>query len=159
LKGEVRGLREFPREDQPPIVITYYAFRVMVAIGTALLFLMIWTLWVWRKGGLEAGRVASQKWLLLSWMAALPLIYLAMETGWAVREVGRQPWIIYGMLKTGHAASPVPAGTVAASLAAFVLIYTFLTFLFSLFARKIIVNGPDMSQTAGQAVPAPQSKE
>ncbi len=52
--GQIKGLRDFPREDQPPVAITYYAFRSMVAIGTALFLLMLWTVWVWRKGGLDA---------------------------------------------------------------------------------------------------------
>ena len=63
-------------------------------------------------------------------MAALPLSYLAMETGWVTREVGRQPWVIHGLLRTGDAASRIPAGTVAASLAAFALVYAFLAILF-----------------------------
>ncbi len=157
LKGEVRGLREFPREDQPPIAIPFYAFRIMVAIGTALFLLMLWTLWVWRKGGLDAGRIASRKWLLRCWMAALPLSYVAMETGWAVREVGRQPWVIYGMLRTGSSASAVPAETVATSLAAFTLIYALLALLFFLFARRIVLQGPDLLQNAEQA-PAEKGK-
>ncbi len=144
--GQIRGLREFPREEQPPVAITYYAFRSMVAIGTALFILMLWTLWVWRGGGLDAVRVSSQKWLLRAWMAALPLSYLAMETGWVTREVGRQPWVIHGLLRTGESASRIPAGTVAASLLAFTMVYAFLTVLFFFFARGIIARGPDMPQ-------------
>ena len=113
----------------------------MVAIGTALFLLMLWTLWVWRRGGLDAGRVAAQKWLLRAWMAALPLSYLALETGWVTREVGRQPWVIHGLLRTGDAASRIPAGTVAGSLAAFALVYTFLAILFFIFAWRIIARG------------------
>jgi cytochrome d ubiquinol oxidase subunit I len=150
LTGQIRGLREFPREDQPPVTIPFYAFRIMVAIGTALFLLMLWTLWVWRKGGLDAPRIASQKWLLRTWMAALPLSYLAMETGWVTREMGRQPWVIHGLLRTGDAASRIPAGTVAASLAAFASVYTFLAVLFFVFAWRIIARGPDsQSQDAG----------
>jgi cytochrome bd ubiquinol oxidase subunit I len=144
--GQIKGLREFPREDQPPVAITYYAFRSMVAIGTAFVILMLWTLWVWRRGGLDAVNVSSQKWLLRAWMAALPLSYLAMETGWLTREVGRQPWVIHGLLRTGESASRIPAGTVAASLLAFTLVYTFLTILFFIFARGIIARGPDMPE-------------
>jgi len=142
--GQIRGLTEFPREDQPPVAITYYAFRIMVAIGGALLILMLWTLWVWRKGGLDAAQVSSRKWLLRAWMAALPLSYLAMETGWVTREVGRQPWVIYGLMRTGESASRIPAGTVAASLAAFALVYAFLAILFFIFAWRIIARGPDL---------------
>jgi cytochrome d ubiquinol oxidase subunit I len=146
LTGQIRGLTEFPREDQPPVAITYYAFRIMVAIGGALLILMLWTLGVWRKGGLDAARVSSQKWLLRAWMAALPLSYLAMETGWVTREVGRQPWVIYGLMRTGESASRIPAGTVAASLAAFALVYAFLAILFFIFAWRIIAKGPDLPE-------------
>jgi len=154
--GQIRGLRDFPREDQPPVAIPYYAFRTMVAIGTALFVLMLWTLLVWRRGGLDAGRVSSHKWLLRAWMAALPLSYLAMETGWVTREVGRQPWVIHGLLRTGEAASRIPAGTVAASLLAFALVYTFLSIIFFFFARRIIAQGPDLPQdetTDGTASP------
>jgi cytochrome bd ubiquinol oxidase subunit I len=149
--GQIKGLRDFPREDQPPVAIPYYAFRTMVAIGTAFFILMLWTLRVWRKGGLDAGRVSSQKWLLRAWIAALPLSYLAMETGWVTREVGRQPWVIHGLLRTGESASRIPAGTVAASLLAFALVYAFLSILFFFFARRIIARGPDLPQaeTAG----------
>ena len=142
--GQIRGLREFPREEQPPVAVTYYAFRFMVAIGTALFILMLWTVWVWRRGGLDAASVSSLKWLLRAWMASIPLSYLAMETGWVTREVGRQPWLIHGMLKTGGSASPIPAQTVALSLFAFTLVYAFLTVLFFFFARGIIARGPEM---------------
>lgn len=144
--GQIKGLRDFPREDQPPVAITYYAFRSMVAIGTALFLLMLWTVWVWRKGGLDAAQVSSQKWLLRAWMAALPLSYLAMETGWLTREIGRQPWVIHGMLRTGESASRIPAQTVAASLVAFAVVYAFLTILFFFFARGIVARGPDVPQ-------------
>ena len=146
LTGQIRGLREFPREDQPPVAVTYYAFRIMVAVGTALFLLTIWTLAVWHRGGLDAARVSSQAWLLRAWMAALPLSYLAMETGWVTREVGRQPWVIYGLLRTGESASQIPAGTVAMSLLAFALVYAFLTIIFFFFARRIIAKGPDLPQ-------------
>jgi cytochrome bd ubiquinol oxidase subunit I len=119
------------------------SFWIMVAAGMALFILMLWTLRVWRKGGLEAGRVASQRWLLRAWMVAIPLSYLAMETGWVTREVGRQPWVIHGLLRTGESASLIPAGTVAASLLAFALVYAFLSILFFLFARRIIARGPE----------------
>ncbi|MHB8909783.1 MAG: cytochrome ubiquinol oxidase subunit I [Syntrophales bacterium] len=146
LTGQIKGLRDFPRSDQPPVAIPYYAFRIMVAIGTALFILMLWTLQVWRRGGLDAGRVSAQKWLLRAWIAAIPLSYLAMETGWVTREVGRQPWIIHGMLRTGEAASRIPAQTVAASLFAFALVYALLAILFFLFAGRIIARGPELPQ-------------
>jgi len=83
---------------------------------------------------------------LRAWMAAIPLSYLAMETGWMTREIGRQPWVIHGLLRTGDSASRIPAETVAASLAAFALVYAFLLILFFIFARNIIARGPEASE-------------
>jgi cytochrome d ubiquinol oxidase subunit I len=140
--GQIKGLRDFPREERPPVALPYYAFRTMVAAGMALLLLALWTLGVWKKGGLSPGRITSQKWLLRAWLAAVPLSYLAMETGWVTREVGRQPWAIHGMVKVADAASAIPATAVATSLAAFTLVYAFLALVFVLFARRIINQGP-----------------
>jgi len=144
--GEVKGLSEFPREDQPPIVIPYYAFRIMVAIGFGLFFLMLWTLWVWRKGGLRTDRITGQKWLLWAWIGSIPSAYIAVETGWVTREVGRLPWIIYGHMRVEDAASNLPVSTVAASLAAYFIVYSLLFVIFLYFARRILKKGPDLSQ-------------
>jgi cytochrome bd ubiquinol oxidase subunit I len=157
--GQIKGLAEFPRGEQPPVAVTYYAFRTMVAIGGALLLLMLWTLWVWRRGGLRSAHVSSQKWLLRSWMIALPLSYIAMETGWVTREVGRQPWVIHGMLRTGNAASRIPAETVAASLFAFALVYVLLALLFFFFAARIIARGPDIAPDESAGGPGNSGEE
>ncbi|HMK65386.1 MAG TPA: cytochrome ubiquinol oxidase subunit I [Thermodesulfobacteriota bacterium] len=142
LTGQVKGLREFPREDQPPIWLPFYAFRLMVGLGIAFFLLMLWSVWVWRRGGLSLERITSQKTLLKAWMAAVPLSYLAMEAGWATREVGRQPWIIYGILRTREGVSPLPAWTMGGSLVVLGLLYLALLITFLLFARNIIRNGP-----------------
>ena len=149
LTGEVKGLRDFPPEDCPPIAINFYAFRVMVALGTALVLLMLWTIWKWKKGGLTLEASPGEKWLLLSWMLAWPASLVAMETGWIVREVGRQPWIIYGVLRTGDSASPIPVETVTASLAAFVAIYLLLLVVFFVVGRYLISKGPDLDGENG----------
>jgi len=158
LTGQVRGLRDFPREDQPPVTLPFYAFRVMIAIGFALFFLMLWTLWAWRQGGLTPAGLPRQTWLLRAWVAAVPLGYLAVETGWITREVGRQPWIIYGLMRTEHAASPLPAATVATSLAIYAGIYTLLSLAFLVFARRILLKGPDLASAPpprGRPAPVP----
>jgi len=142
LHGTVRGLREFAPEDQPPVLLPFYAFRVMLTAGFAMLLLAVWTLIAWRRGKLRADRIGEQKWLLRAWMAALPLSYLAMEAGWITREVGRQPWIIYGVIRTGEGATELPAATVAASLLGFALFYLALVVLFLFFARRIVLRGP-----------------
>jgi cytochrome d ubiquinol oxidase subunit I len=144
LNGQVPGLRDFPREDRPPIVLPFYAFRIMVGIGFMLLFLMLWTLWAWRRGRLRAGEVWKQKKLLFAWMAAAPLSYLAMEAGWVVREMGRQPWIIYGVLRTKAAATDISAGPVMASLSVFAIVYLFLFLVTVAFCKRIIQQGPDL---------------
>lgn len=144
MTGSIKGLREFPHEDQPPVALTYWSFRIMVAIGTALFILMLWTLLVWRRGELDTGRFASKKWLLRSWIAAIPLSYLALEAGWIVREVGRQPWVIAGLLRTANSVSAIPAKAVLISLTALTLVYALLFLLFCLFAWKIIKQGPEM---------------
>jgi cytochrome d ubiquinol oxidase subunit I len=140
--GQVRGLREFAPEDQPPLLMTFYSFRIMLFIGMALILLMLWSLWAWKKGDLTVERIGSRKWLLYSWIAALPLSYVAMEAGWITREVGRQPWVIEGVLRTEEGASKLPAGTIAASLLGFAVIYLVLFVIFLVFARRILNKGP-----------------
>jgi len=143
LTGEVKGLHEFTVQDQPPVWLPFYAFRVMLGLGFLFFFLMLWTAWVWRKGGLRPESVPRRRKLLLAWMAALPLSYVAMESGWVTREVGRQPWIIYGVLRTQEAGSPLPAYPVAGSLLILAGIYAGLFFLFLLFAGYVITKGPE----------------
>jgi cytochrome bd ubiquinol oxidase subunit I len=141
--GQVLGLREFPVEDQPPLLITFYSFRVMLGIGVAFVLLMFWSLWAWRRGDLVPENVGRQKWLLSCWIFAIPLSYIAMEAGWIVREVGRQPWVIQGVLRTEQGVSRLPAETVAGSLLGFVGIYSLLFILFLFFAKRLLDKGPD----------------
>jgi cytochrome bd ubiquinol oxidase subunit I len=142
LTGQVKGLREIPRQDRPPILIPFYSFRIMVACGTVFFFLMLWTLWEWHTGNLVPERIGNRKPLLYSWMVCLPLSYIAMEAGWAVREVGRQPWIIYNLMRTTEGVSRHADSTVATSFAAYLVVYTILFFLFLGFARFVIKKGP-----------------
>jgi cytochrome d ubiquinol oxidase subunit I len=148
--GKITGLREFPVEDQPPVMLTFVSFRIMLFIGIALILLMVWSLWAWKKGKLAPDRVGRQKWLLSSWMWAIPLSYIAMEAGWVVREVGRQPWVIQGVLRTEDGVSRLPAETVVGSLLGFVAIYSLLFILFLFFARRILHKGPNFSSFAGK---------
>lgn len=145
ITGQVKGLRDFPREDQPPIVLPFYSFRIMIGIGFAMFGLMLWTLWAWYKRRLTAELVPRQKWLLYAWIAFAPLGYLAVEMGWVTREVGRQPWIIFGLLRTRDSASVLPAGAVATSLAIYLILYTILFLAFTIFAWRILQRGPDLA--------------
>ncbi|MBA4359021.1 MAG: cytochrome ubiquinol oxidase subunit I, partial [Desulfovibrio sp.] len=119
VDAEVKGLRDFPASDRPPVTITFLAFRVMVGIGTLMPLLMLF-------GLLKRDTLASYPLYLKAMVWAMPLPYLGMQAGWAVAEVGRQPWIVYGLMRTSDAVSPIAASQAAVSLAAMVLLYTLL---------------------------------
>jgi cytochrome bd ubiquinol oxidase subunit I len=129
----VKGLKDFPPEDRPPVMLTFVSFRTMVALGG--LFVLL-TLYGWlRRNKLES----SPRYLKIM-LYALPLPYLACELGWMVAEVGRQPWTVYGLIRTADAVSPIAASQVMLSLAAFTLVYSLLGaadfYLLAKFARK-----------------------
>ncbi|HET7674155.1 MAG TPA: cytochrome ubiquinol oxidase subunit I [Gammaproteobacteria bacterium] len=146
LTGQVKGLRDFPREDQPPLLpLLYYTFRLMVAIGTFFFCLMLWTVWSWRRGALTPEGAARHPALWRTWICAIPLGYIAVECGWTVREVGRQPWVIYGIMRTEHGASMLPTSTVATTLIIYGVIYAGLLVAFLYFARRILKTGPDVT--------------
>ena len=97
----VKGLNEFPADEHPPVAIVHIAFQIMVACGLAMMALALWGAWRWWR----ARRKKSETWLDSRWflrtlVAAAPLGFIAIETGWVVTEVGRQPWIIYGVMRT-----------------------------------------------------------
>jgi cytochrome d ubiquinol oxidase subunit I len=147
MDGQVKGLKDFPPEDQPPAIpLIFYTFRLMVGIGMAMaaLALVSGFFW-WKNRALPHGPIIPS-WLLRSWVASVPLGYLATECGWIVREVGRQPWAVYGLLRTEHAASHLPAPAVVTSLVLFAIIYSLLLLTFIVFARRIILTGPDIDQ-------------
>lgn len=118
-QGVYRGLKEWPKEERPPVAITYWSFRLMVGLGFLFLIVSIVT-WLKRKN------IENEPKLLRLLMYMVPLPYIAALLGWTVTEVGRQPWIVYGVMKTNHAASPIAAAQVGISLVAFILLYSFL---------------------------------
>jgi cytochrome d ubiquinol oxidase subunit I len=144
--SQVKGLKDFPPQDRPPIVPIFYGFRVMAGIGFLLFFMMLGTLWYWRKGWLAPARIAENKWLLYTWVAAIPAGLVAIWAGWVTREVGRQPWIIYGLLRTTDGASTLPATAVGTSLFVFGAVYLILFTALLVFSLKIIRTGPDLSR-------------
>jgi cytochrome d ubiquinol oxidase subunit I len=104
FKAEVKGLDQFPKEDRPPVLITHIAFQTMVAAGflTALASLLF-LFFTWKRK-----KVLSKKWWLRFIAILTPLGFIAVEAGWTVTEVGRQPWIIYGVMRTKDAVSSMP---------------------------------------------------
>jgi cytochrome d ubiquinol oxidase subunit I len=156
LHGQVKGLTDFARADQPPMIpLLYYAFRVMAGIGFLFMLLAFWTVWVLRRarGNLEA--LLAQRKLLLAWVLCIPLPYVAVEAGWIVREVGRQPWVVYGLLRTQDAVSAVAASSVTLSMAMFVAFYVVLLVTFFVLARNWLKTGPDLTLNP----PAPLNAE
>jgi cytochrome d ubiquinol oxidase subunit I len=145
--GKVRGLKEFAPADQPPLIpLIFYAFRIMVGIGMALALLTLTSAYFWWKRSKRSEQPLLPGWLLRIWVAVIPLCYIATECGWIVREVGRQPWVIYGLMRTEHAVSHLPASAVAVSLFLFVAVYAALFAAFLFYACKIIQKGLDVEQ-------------
>ncbi len=154
--GQVKGLKDFPPEDRPPIVPIYYGFRVMVLIGFLMFGLMLATLWYWRKGWLTPAHIAENKWLLWAWVASIPSGLVAIEAGWVTREMGRQPWLIYGLYRTTDGASTLPAATVGTSVFIYGAVYTILFTALMVFAWHIIKKGPDLNRPVpGKAAVGP----
>lgn len=118
IDAEVTGLDAFPRDEWPPVPIVFWSFRIMVALGVLMVVLGIWSACLrWR------GRLYESRALLRAavWMG--PSGFIAVLAGWIVTEVGRQPWIVYGLLRTQDAVSPIDAVGVAGSLIAFIVVY------------------------------------
>jgi cytochrome bd ubiquinol oxidase subunit I len=160
LRGQVTGLRDFAPSDQPPLLpLIFYAFRIMAGIGFALFVLMLWTGWAALSGRLRPAGISSQKMLLWAWVAAIPLGYIAVDMGWTVREVGRQPWVIYGLLRTSDGVSYLPVESVAFTTAGFFLIDSLLLAIFVLFAYRIARSGPDFSLPVPKRGPGALSPE
>jgi cytochrome d ubiquinol oxidase subunit I len=130
----VKGLKDWPKEERPPVAITFWSFRIMVGLGTLFVPLAFLAFLYRRKAEQTPGL------LLRALVWAIPLPYLAIQAGWVLAEVGRQPWIVYGVMKTKDAVSPIAASQVGTSLVALVLLYLLLgaldIFLLFKYARK-----------------------
>lgn len=139
--GEITGLNDIPQSDWPSsIPLVYYAYHIMVGLGT--IFLLVAGLsvfFLWRR------RLFQQKWLLWILMLIFPFTYIANFAGWATAEAGRQPWVVFGLLRTADGASPatsVPAGTALFTLLGFAGLILFLSILYLMLLVRIINQGP-----------------
>jgi cytochrome d ubiquinol oxidase subunit I len=146
LTGTVPGLKEFPKQDRPPIVLPFYSFRLMVGVGGLMIAVMAWTLWLWKRGRLTEARAGENRLLFWAWTAMAAGSYLAVIMGWVTREVGRQPWLAYGLIRTADGHSALSAGEVGLSLVGFCVAYTLLFGLFVFFMAKRLRQGPDMDE-------------
>jgi cytochrome d ubiquinol oxidase subunit I len=135
--AEVKGLKDFPKDERPPVFITFSAFRTMVGLGT-LFPILAGAAWLYRN------RLHEKRWLMRVLVWAIPLPYIALQAGWAVAEVGRQPWIVYGLMRTSDAVSPaLDSMQVGTSLAAFLLVYGALGAIDVFLLRKYAIANPE----------------
>jgi len=139
--GKVIGLEQFPRNDWPNVRLVHWAFDLMVGSGTALFMLSIAVGWfAWKQRGVPDGKL-----LLRALIAAGPLGFLAIETGWVVTELGRQPWIIYGVMRTKEAVTPM--SKIAIPFLLFTLLYVFLSIVvFYLLRRQFMKTEAPVSE-------------
>ncbi len=135
--GEVQGLKAVPPADQPNVPIVFFAFRIMAGIGMLLLVTAVTALVLRLRG-----RLYDTRWFQYLAMATTPLGLVAVLAGWTVTEAGRQPWIIYGVLRTADAVAPVAAGAVTTSLLIFFAVYNLLLLAFLWFAGRVAFKGP-----------------
>ena len=145
LTEPVLGLKEWKPADRPRMVgLVYYSFRIMSGIGFFLVGLMLWSVVQWLRGKLSSEAISSQKWLMRGWIFAAPLGYIAVESGWIVRCVGRQPWVVYGQIRTADGVSNIPASNVLTSLSIFTVIYSILFVSTLYFGSRIIRKGANL---------------
>lgn len=145
----VKGLDQIPRQDWPPVAITFQSFHIMVGLG--FLFIALTALasyFRWR------GTLFEKRWLMLVFVLAIPLPYAANQLGWVTAEVGRQPWIVYGLLRTSDGLSKtVTGGQTLGSILMFLLIYALLFAVWLRVLNDKIQHGPDPVQAPVDTVP------
>jgi cytochrome bd ubiquinol oxidase subunit I len=137
LDGEVPGLTAFPAAQRPPVTPVFFAFRVMVGVGVCMLILVVWSAVQWRRGRLTQCRP-----LLRAWTFMAPAGFIAVLAGWYTTEIGRQPYVIYGLMRTAEAASAIDAASVTTSLAAFASVYLFVFIAGSYYLLRLLRSGP-----------------
>jgi len=134
--AEIKGLKDFPRDERPPVLLTFVSFRLMVALGTYFILVTV-------IGFFLRNKLMEYPLYLKVMMLSIPLPYLAIEFGWLLAELGRQPWIVYGLMKTSDGVSPIAISQVAGSLVAFLLVYGLLGAVGYYLIGKKAINGPE----------------
>ena len=134
--AEIKGLRDFPKDERPPVLLTFVSFRLMVALGTYFILVTI-------IGFFLRNKLMAYPLYLKVMMLSIPLPYLAIQFGWLLAELGRHPWIVYGLMKTSDGVSPIAISQVAGSLVAFLLVYGLLGAVGYYLIGKKAINGPE----------------
>ena len=145
--GLFPGLKQFPPGDRPPVTPVFFAFRIMVGMGVLMIIVGWVGAWLWARG-----RLFATRWYLEIAQHAWPLGFIAILAGWYTTEIGRQPWVAYGILRTVDAASPVPASAVMTTLILFVLVYTCVFGTGIYYINRLINHGPK-----GESAKAPDA--
>jgi len=145
-KAQVRGLDAFPESDWPDnVALLYYSYHIMVGLGTLFIAIMLVAAFLaWR------GKLFSSRWMLWILMLSLPFPYIANTAGWMTAEIGRQPWLVYGMMRTADGYSKmVSAGNGMFTLLGFLGMYTVLGIFFLFLVRREIEHGPGAEASSG----------
>src|SRR5213594_4183448 len=149
----VKGLDAAPRDEWPNVPAVHFAFQLMVALGTYLALVGLWAGWrAWRGADL-----AHDRWLLRAIALATPMGFIAVEAGWMVTELGRQPWVIYGVLKTADAVTPM-RGLIVPFLT-FTLLYCFLGVIVAWLLYRQIIRSPTVPEWRGFYMPGNGKRE
>lgn len=138
----VQGLNDIPRDRWPPVLITHVAFQIMVGLGTYMALVSLVALWRLARGA----DLFADRWLLRALVLAAPMGFIAIECGWAVTEFGRQPWIIYGIMRTRDAVTPMP-GLIVPFLT-FTLLYCFLGGSVAWLLYRQVLASPSVTELA-----------
>ncbi len=146
IHGRVEGLKNTPRDQQPRMGVVFYAFRIMYGLAILMFTMGVASLWLRLRG-----RLFSSRWFLRMLVLMTPSGIVATLAGWYVAETGRQPWVIYGILKTADAISPVPAHALLSTLIAFICVYTVFISAFLIFTFRIVRRGPSESPAHAEA--------
>jgi cytochrome d ubiquinol oxidase subunit I len=147
----VKGLNAIPRDEWPNVQAVHWSFQLMVVLGTYMAIVALWAGWItWRRGKRDGGRgtggaVADSRWLLRALVVATPMGFLATEAGWMTTELGRQPWVIQGIMRTRDAVTPMP-GLVVPFLV-FTLLYCCLGAIVAWLLYRQIVRSPNVPES------------
>ncbi len=150
LNAPLDGLDTIPDEDEPPVAVVFWSFRVMVGIGFAMLGVGMWSLLARFRG-----RHYDARWLHRAALVMAPSGLVAVIAGWITTEVGRQPFVVYGALRTAEAHSPLAASAVGASLIAFVVIYFVIFGAGVAYILKLMAHAPELGERGVREEPGP----
>jgi cytochrome d ubiquinol oxidase subunit I len=143
LNGEVKGLKEWPADERPPAAWVFWTFRIMVGLGMLMIATGVIAIVLYFKK-----RLFDTRWFQYWCMALTPAGFIAVLAGWFVTEVGRQPWVVQGLMRTQDATSPVMGTSIAISLLAFIIVYVFVFGAGSYYILRLIGRGPEDTEAA-----------